>query len=78
VVTETVFGFPGIGQLLVEAVGNRDLPVVQAITMIIGAVYVIVNTFADAGVRALTPRLRPTQQARPAGQPAATRQPDMP
>ena len=51
VVTETVFGFPGIGQLLVQAVGSRDLPVVQAITMIIGAVYVLVNTLADAGVR---------------------------
>jgi peptide/nickel transport system permease protein len=62
VVTETVFGFPGIGQLLVQAVGSRDLPVVQAITIIIGAVYVLVNTLADAGVRALTPRLRPTQQ----------------
>jgi peptide/nickel transport system permease protein len=61
VVTETVFGFPGIGQLLVQAVGDRDLPVVQAITMIIGAVYVIVNTVADLGVRALTPRLRSTQ-----------------
>jgi peptide/nickel transport system permease protein len=58
VVTETVFGFPGIGQLLVQAVGERDLPVVQAITMIIGAVYVVVNTLADQGVRALTPRLR--------------------
>jgi peptide/nickel transport system permease protein len=58
VVTETVFGFPGIGQLLVQAVGDRDLPVVQAITMIIGAVYVVVNTLADEGVRALTPRLR--------------------
>jgi peptide/nickel transport system permease protein len=62
VVTETVFGFPGIGQLLVQAVGERDLPVVQAITIIIGTVYVLVNTLADAGVRALTPRLRPTQQ----------------
>lgn len=61
VVTETVFGFPGIGQLLVEAVGERDLPVVQAITIIIGAVYVLVNTLADAAVRAVTPRLRPTQ-----------------
>jgi peptide/nickel transport system permease protein len=61
VVTETVFGFPGIGQLLVQAVGDRDLPVVQAITMIIGAVYVIVNTLADQGVRALTPRLRSAQ-----------------
>jgi peptide/nickel transport system permease protein len=65
VVTETVFGFPGIGQLLVQAVGSRDLPVVQAITIIIGAVYVLVNTLADAGVRALTPRLRPTQQVAP-------------
>lgn len=62
VVTETVFGFPGIGQLLVQAVGERDLPVVQAITIIIGTVYVLVNTLADASVRALTPRLRPTQQ----------------
>jgi peptide/nickel transport system permease protein len=65
VVTETVFGFPGIGQLLVQAVGSRDLPVVQAITIIIGAVYVLVNTLADAGVRALTPRLRSTQQVAP-------------
>jgi peptide/nickel transport system permease protein len=63
VVTETVFGFPGIGQLLVQAVGVRDLPVVQAITMIIGVVYVLVNTFADLSVRALTPRLRATQRA---------------
>jgi peptide/nickel transport system permease protein len=61
VVTETVFGFPGIGQLLVQAVGTRDLPVVQAITLIIGAVYVIVNTVADLGVTALTPRLRSAQ-----------------
>lgn len=64
VVTETVFGFPGIGQLLVQAVGDRDIPVVQAITMIIGTVYVIVNALADYGVRALTPRLR---SARPQG-----------
>jgi peptide/nickel transport system permease protein len=69
VVTETVFGFPGIGQLLVQAVGDRDLPVVQAITMIIGAVYVIVNTVADQGVRALTPRLRSSQA--PSKQPRA-------
>ena len=48
VVTETVFGFPGIGQLLVQAVGERDLPVVQAITIIIGTVYVLVNTLADS------------------------------
>jgi peptide/nickel transport system permease protein len=65
VVTETVFGFPGIGQLLVQAVGDRDLPVVQAITMIIGTVYVIVNTVADLGVRALTPRLRPARSPSP-------------
>jgi peptide/nickel transport system permease protein len=58
VVTETVFGFPGVGQLLVQSVGERDVPVVQAITMIIGAVYVLVNALADVSVRAVTPRLR--------------------
>jgi peptide/nickel transport system permease protein len=61
VVTETVFGFPGIGQLLVNAVGDRDIPVVQAIALIIGGTYVIINVVADAVVRAVTPRTRVVQ-----------------
>lgn len=58
VVTETVFGFPGLGQLLVQSVGTRDLPVVQAIALILGVFFVVVNIIADAVVIQLTPKLR--------------------
>jgi peptide/nickel transport system permease protein len=58
VVVETVFSFPGIGAELVDAVGNRDVPVVQALTLIIAAVYVIVNLAADVITILVTPRLR--------------------
>ncbi len=61
VVTETVFGFPGIGQLLVESVSERDIPVVQAIALIIGGAYVLINIVADLVVRVATPRLRTVQ-----------------
>jgi peptide/nickel transport system permease protein len=58
VVTEAVFGFPGIGQLLVESVGTRDIPTVQAIALVIGAFFVVVNLIADLVVLLITPRLR--------------------
>ena len=58
VVVETVFGFPGIGSALVDAVGNRDIPEVQALTIIIAAVYVAVNLIADILTILVTPRLR--------------------
>ncbi len=58
VIVEFVFTFPGIGSALVDAVGNRDIPVVQALVMIIGAVYVVVNLVADLLTIVVTPRLR--------------------
>jgi len=58
VVVEYVFSFPGIGASLVDAVGNRDVPVVQALTIIIAAVYVVVNLVADLTTILVTPRLR--------------------
>jgi peptide/nickel transport system permease protein len=58
VVIETVFGFPGIGKLLVESVGGKDIPTVQAIALVIGLGYVVMNFLADAVVLALNPRLR--------------------
>jgi len=61
VVIETVFGFPGIGKLLVESVGNKDLPTVQAIALIMGLGYVTLNFVADAAVVGLNPRLRTRQ-----------------
>jgi peptide/nickel transport system permease protein len=47
VVVEFLFGFPGIGAALVDSVDNRDLPVVQAVIMVIAAAYVLVNILAD-------------------------------
>ena len=58
VVIEAVFQYPGIGQGLVDAVSARDLPVVQAIALIIAGVYVIVNLIADVLTIVLTPKLR--------------------
>lgn len=58
VVVEYVFSYPGIGAALVDAVGNRDVPVVQALALIIAAVYVVVNLGADVITILVTPRLR--------------------
>jgi peptide/nickel transport system permease protein len=58
VVIETVFGFPGIGQLLVDSVGSRDIPTVQVIALIIGAGVVLLNFLADGIVLLLNPQLR--------------------
>jgi peptide/nickel transport system permease protein len=58
VVVETVFGYPGLGYTLVEAVNNRDIPLVQTLTVILAAFYVIVNLVADLLVILVTPRLR--------------------
>lgn len=62
VVVETVFGFPGVGRQLVEAIGSNDITIVQAITVIIGASYIVINFLADALVIALNPRLRRAPQ----------------
>jgi peptide/nickel transport system permease protein len=62
VVVEAVYSYPGIGNALVDAVGNRDVPVVQALTIIIAAVYVVVNLLADLATIAVTPRLRTAGQ----------------
>jgi peptide/nickel transport system permease protein len=62
VVVEAVFSYPGIGAALVDAVGNRDIPVVQALAIIIAAVYVVVNLLADVLTIIFTPRLRTAGQ----------------
>lgn len=58
VVIETVFGFPGIGRLLVEATSGKDIPTVQAVVLVMGTGYVLLNFAADAVLLALNPRLR--------------------
>jgi peptide/nickel transport system permease protein len=57
VVVETVFAWPGIGQLMVASVLGRDIPVVQAIFLTVAAVFMLVNLASDLVNRRLDPRL---------------------
>ncbi len=58
VITETIFSWPGIGQLLIESIQKRDYPVVQACVLLISATYVIVNLLTDLLYVAIDPRIR--------------------
>jgi peptide/nickel transport system permease protein len=57
VLTETMFGLPGVGQLLVGAVNQIDLPVVVGVTLLAGLLIVAANTVADLLYRAVDPRV---------------------
>ena len=58
VVVEYVFNYSGIGSALQDAVVNHDIPLVQALAMLIAAVYVVLNLLADVATILVTPRLR--------------------
>jgi peptide/nickel transport system permease protein len=58
IVTEAVFTYPGIGSLLVSSVLGRDVTEVQAITIIVAAIYIAINIVADLLVAFLVPKLR--------------------
>jgi len=58
VVIETVFNYPGLGRMMIDSISDRDLPVTQAIALIIASVYVIVNLAADIMTMLANPRLR--------------------
>ncbi len=58
VVLEAVFVYPGIGQLMVDAVSKRDVPVIQACGLVFAGVFVLLNTLADVLVILVNPRLR--------------------
>ena len=57
VIVEVVFVYPGLGQLMVDSVTNRDIPVVQACALIFAAVYILLNLLADVVAIAANPRL---------------------
>ncbi|MET3807780.1 peptide/nickel transport system permease protein [Nakamurella sp. UYEF19] len=63
VVVEAVFNYPGIGTLMLDAVHNRDVPVLQYIAVIGALVYVVSNLLADLAATALNPRLRTPARA---------------
>jgi peptide/nickel transport system permease protein len=58
VITETVFSWPGIGQLTVEAIQRRDYTVVQGCVLLISLTYVLVNTLTDIAYAWFDPRVR--------------------
>jgi peptide/nickel transport system permease protein len=58
VVIETVFNYPGLGRLMVDSISDRDLPVAQAIALILASIYVGVNLLADILTMLANPRLR--------------------
>jgi len=57
IITETIFAWPGLGRLVVEAIQARDYPLVQGCALAIGATYVAVNTATDLVAHVLDPRL---------------------
>ena len=58
IITETIFAWPGLGRLVVQAIDARDYPLVQGCVLAIGVTYVTVNTATDLLHRAIDPRLR--------------------
>ncbi|WP_116475486.1 ABC transporter permease [Zobellella maritima] len=58
VIIEQVFNYPGIGTLMISAVYDRDIPVVQACALTLSAIYIACNLLADLSVALLNPRLR--------------------
>jgi peptide/nickel transport system permease protein len=58
VLTETVFSLPGVGTQIVDAIIARDYPVVQAFTLLIAVIFVLVNLVVDVSYAYLDPRIR--------------------
>jgi peptide/nickel transport system permease protein len=58
VVTETVFAWPGLGRLAVDAVFNNDFPVITGVVLIFTLIYVVINLFVDILYAVIDPRIR--------------------
>jgi ABC-type dipeptide/oligopeptide/nickel transport system permease component len=58
IVTETIFSWPGIGRMTIQAISNRDYYLVQGCILCIGLTYVVVNLLTDMTYSALNPRIR--------------------
>jgi ABC-type dipeptide/oligopeptide/nickel transport system permease component len=58
VIVERIFAYPGIGSMAIDAVINRDLPLIQGLVLVFGALFILVNLLIDAAVAALNPKLR--------------------
>jgi len=58
IVTETIFSWPGLGRLVVQAISNRDYALVQGCLLLIGLTYILVNLLTDVVYRWVNPRMR--------------------
>ncbi len=57
VIVERIFAYPGIGNMAIDAVINRDLPLIQGLVLVFGALFILVNLAVDLLVAAFNPRL---------------------
>src|SRR5690606_15300149 len=57
IITETVFGWPGVGQLLVSSIGFRDYPVVQVMVVVSASFFVLITLIVDLLYLAIDPRI---------------------
>lgn len=58
VLTETVFNIPGVGRLVVDAITNRDYPVIQSVLILTSGLYVLINLAVDLAYTLIDPRIR--------------------
>ena len=58
VITETIFGLPGIGRYVYEAISTRDYPVIQGVTLVVAVAFVLISLLVDMLYAVVDPRLR--------------------
>jgi peptide/nickel transport system permease protein len=58
VITETVFNIPGVGRLVVDAINNRDYPIIQGVLILASGLYVLINLAIDLAYTLIDPRIR--------------------
>ncbi|EOR23077.1 ABC transporter permease [Niallia sp. FSL W8-0635] len=58
VITETIYGLPGVGRLMIDAILQRDLPIVQGCVVFVATVFLLVNLLTDIGCRLIDPRIK--------------------
>ena len=58
IITETIFGWPGLGRLLIQAIRLRDYPLIQGGVLIIALTYILLNLLTDILYGVLDPRIR--------------------
>jgi peptide/nickel transport system permease protein len=58
VIIEQIFSIPGMGSLMLQAIGSKDLPVIQGVVLLTAVIFVLVNLFVDIGYGYLNPKVR--------------------